>query len=56
MQPREWVAVALILAVAAILRGYGLTAGGSSLDEGYSLTKSERSLFDIFHPSAFRPR
>jgi uncharacterized membrane protein len=50
---REWGVVALILVVAALLRGYGLTAGGLNLDEGYSLIQSERSLFEIFALNRF---
>lgn len=45
---RECVAFVVVVALAAALRAYGLTAGGLSLDEGYSLLQSERSLLDIF--------
>jgi mannosyltransferase len=44
----EWIAVAAVLAVATVLRVYGLTAGGFHIDEGYSLIQSERDLVDIF--------
>jgi thiamine transporter ThiT len=45
---REWGVIAFILVGAAIARGHGLTDGGLTLDEGYSLIQSERSLLDIF--------
>ncbi len=50
---RDWVEVAIIVAAAALMRGYGLTAGGLHLDEGYSLIQSERSLFEIFSLNRF---
>lgn len=48
VQLREWGVIAFILVGAAVARGHGLTDGGLSLDEGYSLIQSERSLLDIF--------
>lgn len=49
----EWIAVAAVLAVATVLRVYGLTAGGFHIDEGYSLIQSERDLVDIFFLNRF---